>query len=181
MIRCSKLQELEAAYSEALSENAAAKSIQCATLCREHVKHMHELEEQALDAENKSRQDFLFTCQAILCRAATASQRESVCLLPCLVRVSYLHHFRSIPLTKTPQTEEQTSATASSRPEPKQSPWPKRWHSSPDPQGDMSIDEISPTALQEGLSSSKRRETADWFTSLKPSHVQMPSVMTLTS
>ena len=45
MIRCSKLQELEAAYLEALSENAAARSTQCTTLCREHVKHMHELEE----------------------------------------------------------------------------------------------------------------------------------------
>ena len=44
-IRCSKLQELEAAYSEALSENAAAKSTQCTTLHREHMKHMHELEE----------------------------------------------------------------------------------------------------------------------------------------
>ena len=42
MIRCSELQESEAAYSEALGENAA---IQCATLHREHVKHMHELEE----------------------------------------------------------------------------------------------------------------------------------------
>ena len=44
-IRCSKLQELEATYLEALSENAATKPIQCTTLCREHVKHMHELEE----------------------------------------------------------------------------------------------------------------------------------------
>ena len=34
----------------------------------------------------------------------------------------------------------------------------------------MSIDETSPMALQEGLLSSKRRETADWFASLKPSH-----------
>ena len=68
-IRCSELQESEAAYSEAFSENTAAKSIQCTTLCREHVKHMHKLEEQALDAENKSHQDFLFACQAILCHA----------------------------------------------------------------------------------------------------------------
>ena len=68
-IRCSELQESEAAYSEALGENTAAKSIQCATLHREHVKHMHKFEELALDAENKSRQDFLFACQAILCCA----------------------------------------------------------------------------------------------------------------
>ena len=43
------------------------KPTQCATLCREHVKHMHELEQQALDAENKSHQDFLFACQTIVC------------------------------------------------------------------------------------------------------------------
>ena len=45
-IRCSELQESEAAYSEALSENAAVRSIRCATLHREHVKHMHELENE---------------------------------------------------------------------------------------------------------------------------------------
>ena len=67
MIRCNKLQELEATYSEALSENAAVKSTQCTILCREHMKHMHELEQQALDAENKSHQGFLFACQAIVC------------------------------------------------------------------------------------------------------------------
>ena len=39
----------------------------------------------------------------------------------------------------------------------------------PDPQGDMSIDETSPMVLQEGPLSSKRRETAGWFASLKPS------------
>ena len=44
-IKCSKLQESEAAYSEALGENTATKSTQCATLQREHVKHMHELEQ----------------------------------------------------------------------------------------------------------------------------------------
>ena len=36
--------------------------------------------------------------------------------------------------------------------------------------GDTSIDESSPTASQEGLLSSKRGKTADWFSSLKPSH-----------
>ena len=77
---------------------------------------------------------------------------------------------QSIPFAKTPQAEEQPSATASPRPEPKQSPWPKRQHSSPDPQGDTSIDETSPKASQEGPLSSKRRETTDWFASLKPSH-----------
>ena len=68
-IRCSKLKESEATYLEALSENAAAKSLHCTTLCREHARHMDELEEWALDAENKSCQDFLLVHQAILCHA----------------------------------------------------------------------------------------------------------------
>ena len=37
MIRCNELQESEAAYLEALSENAATRSTQCTTLHREHV------------------------------------------------------------------------------------------------------------------------------------------------
>ena len=83
--RCNELQESEAAYLEAFGENTAAKSTQCTILCREHVKHMQELEQQTLDTENKSHQDFLFACQAMSC--STASQRESVCLLSCLIRV----------------------------------------------------------------------------------------------
>ena len=66
MIRCSQLQESEATYLEALGENAATRSTRCATLCREHVKHMHQLEKRALREENKSCQDFLSACQAIL-------------------------------------------------------------------------------------------------------------------
>ena len=51
-VRCSKLEEAEAAYSEAVMETVAAKSLHCTTLCREHVEHMSELEEWALEAEN---------------------------------------------------------------------------------------------------------------------------------
>ena len=167
MIRCNELQELEATYLEALGENAATKSTQCAILCREHVKHMHKLEQRALDAENKSCQDFLLACQAIICHVPLkenlfASYHTFLGWLP--------SSLRSTPFTKTPLAEEQPSATAPPRPEPKQSPWPKRWLSSPDSQGDTSIDETSPTASQEGPSSSKRRETANLLASIKPSH-----------
>ena len=68
-IRCNQLQELETTYSEALGENAATRSTQSARLCREHVKHMHKLEEQVLREENKSCHNFLSACQAILCHA----------------------------------------------------------------------------------------------------------------
>ena len=119
--------------------------------------------------ENKSHQDFLFTCQAVLCHAPQPLKEN--------LSTSYhilLGHLplslRSVPFAKTLQAEEQPSATTSPRPEPKQSPWLKRWHPLPDPWGSTSMDETSSKASQEGPSSSKRRETLDWFVSLKPSH-----------
>ena len=51
-VRCNELKEVEATYSEALHEDVALKSLHCATLHREHVKYMSELEEWALEAEN---------------------------------------------------------------------------------------------------------------------------------
>ena len=57
------------------------------------------------------------------------------------------------------------------RPEPSRSPHPKRQHFSRDAQGDTSIDESFPMALQEGPLISKRGKTTDWSSSLKPSHV----------
>ena len=159
-IRCSELKESEAAYSEALSENMAAKSLQCATLHREHTRHMHELEERALDVENKSHQDFLFTHQAIL-RHAPQSLKENLHSSYHILLGQPSSSLQSIPFARAPQAEGQPPATTSPRPEPKWSPWLKRQHSSTDAQGDTSIDKISPVASQEGMSSSKRGKTAD--------------------
>ena len=39
--RCNELEESEATYSEAISENAAAKSLQCTADCSEHARLMH--------------------------------------------------------------------------------------------------------------------------------------------
>ena len=69
MTRCNWLQESETEYSEAVRENAAARSTQSAILHREHVEYMHQLEEQALSEETKSCCNFLSACQAILCHA----------------------------------------------------------------------------------------------------------------
>ena len=103
-IRCSKLQESEAAYSEALGENTAVRSTQCATLCREHVKHMHKLEEQALDAENKSCQDFLFACQAIL-RHAPQPLKENLYTSYHVLLGQLPSSLQSIPFAKTAPTQ----------------------------------------------------------------------------
>ena len=61
-VRCSKLKEAEAAYSEALMETGTAKSLHCTTLCREHVEHMSELEEWALEAEPIKPSCAMFHC-----------------------------------------------------------------------------------------------------------------------
>ena len=118
--------------------------------------------------ENKSCQDFLSACQAIL-HHALQPLKENLYTSYHVLLGQLPSSLQPIPFAKTPQAEEQLSAAASPRPEHKQSPWPKRQHSSPDPQGNSSMDESSSKASQEGPSSSKRRETPDWFTSLKPS------------
>ena len=66
MIRGNQLQESEIAYSKALGEAVAVRSSQSATLHREHVRLMRELEEQALREESKSHHNFLSACQAVL-------------------------------------------------------------------------------------------------------------------
>ena len=104
VIRCTKLEEAEAAYLEALSENMAAKSLQCTTLCREHVKHMHELEEWALAAENKSHQDFLSAHQAVLCHAPQSLKEDLHSSYHILLGQSS-SSLRSIPFTRAPQAE----------------------------------------------------------------------------
>ena len=77
-VRCNKLEEAEAAYSEALCDNTAAKSLHCATLCREHAKYMSELEEWALEAENRSWQDFLSAHLAILHHALLSLKKNYI-------------------------------------------------------------------------------------------------------
>ena len=64
--RCTELEESEAIYAEALNGNVAALSLQCTTLCQEHMEHMQELKAFALTTENKSCQDFLIAHQVVL-------------------------------------------------------------------------------------------------------------------
>ena len=85
-VRCNELEEAETAYSEALCENMAVKSLHCTTLHREHAKYMSKLEEQALEVENRSWQDFLSTHLAVLCHCSTIPQRRSTFFLQYLTR-----------------------------------------------------------------------------------------------
>ena len=111
-IRCSKLEESEASYSEAISENVAVKSLQCTTLCREHTKHMHKLEEWALDVENKSCQDFLFTHQAIL-HHAPQPLRENLHSSYHILLGQSSSSFQSTLFARPPQAEGQPPSTTS--------------------------------------------------------------------
>ena len=102
--RCSELEESEAAYSEALSENVAAKSLQCTTLHREHAEHMHTLEGRALEAENKSHQDFLPAHQAVWHHAPQSLKENLHSSYHILLGQSSLS-LQSIPFTRAPQAE----------------------------------------------------------------------------
>ena len=116
-----------------------------------------------------SRFSFCLSSHPASC--STALQGESDYLLPHFVRT--ITFITSICSTCQDIPGRGTAIyNLFSQPEPKWSPWPKRWHPLPDPWGSTSMDKTSSEASQEGPSSSKRRETPIWFASLKPSHVE---------
>ena len=157
---CNELEELEATYLEAIGENAAAKLLQCAADHSEHARLMHELERQALDAENKNHQDFLLTHQSVLCHAPQ-SLKENLHSSYHILLGQSSSSFWCIPSARAPQTDGQPPATTSPKPEPIRSPLPKSRHSSTDAQGDTSVDKDFSMASQEGPSSSKIGKTVD--------------------
>ena len=104
VVRCSELEEAEATYSEALSENMATKSLHCTTLCRQHAKYMSELEERALEAENRSQQDFLSTHQAVL-HHAPQSLKEDLHSSYNILLGNLSSSLQSIPFARAPQAQ----------------------------------------------------------------------------
>ena len=101
---CNELKEAETAYSEALCKNAAMQSLHCTTLCREHAKYMSELEEQALEAEIKSQQDFLSTHLAVL-HHAPPSLKEDLHSSYNILLGNSSSSVQSIPSIRVPQVE----------------------------------------------------------------------------
>ena len=150
-----------------------------ATLHREHVRLMQELEEQAIREESKSHHYFLSACLAIL-HHALQSLKENLTTSYHVLLGQSPSSSPSAPPARTSPAEEQMSAAASPRPVPKWSPWPKRQHPLPEPWESTSIDKTSPQAMQEGPSSSKRQETPIWLPHSNPV-MQKPSAETLTS
>ena len=119
-VRCNELKEAEAAYSESLCENAATWSLHCTTLHSEHARYMSELEGQALEAENRSWQDFLSTHLAILCHAQPSLKEDLHSSYNILLGNSS-SSLQSIPSVRVPQAQGQPSVTTSAKSEPKQS------------------------------------------------------------
>ena len=167
--RCTELKESEATFSKALSKNMADLSLQCATLCREHMENMWGLETCALKAENKSHQDFLLAHQAVLHQAPQSLKEDLHSSYSLLLGPSLSSH-QSITLTPMPKVGGWPLSTISPKQEPKWSPPPKRQHSSMEGQGDMSMDEDFPVPSQEESSDPKEGKTANWLTSMKSSH-----------
>ena len=104
VVRCSKLEEAEAAYSEALCENVAAKFLHCITLHREHAKYMSELEEWALAVENRSWQDFLSAHLAVL-HHAPPSLKEDLHSSYNILLGNSSSSLQSIPSARAPQAQ----------------------------------------------------------------------------
>ena len=150
-------------------KNMVTKSLQCATLHWEHMEHMRELEAWALKTENRSCQDFLLVHQAIL-HQSPQSLKEDLHSSYSLLLGPSSSSLQPIPFMQAPQTEGQPPSIILLKPEPEQSPPQKRWHSSADAQGDISMDEDFPVTLQEKLPNSKKGKTANWLTSMKSSH-----------
>ena len=115
--RCNELEEAETAYSEALCKNTATQSLHCMTLHREHVKHMSKLEEQALEVEVKSWQDFLSAHSAVLCHAPPSLKADLHSSYNILLGNSS-SLLQSIPSVRVSQVQGQPPVTTSPKSEP---------------------------------------------------------------
>ena len=123
--RCTELEESEATYSEFIDENGANHSLKSATLHREHMEHMQELEMHALKAENKSCQHFLVAHQAVL-HQALPSLKENLHSSYSLLLGPLLSSHQPLTLTPAPQVEGQSLSNISLKLEPERSPPQKR-------------------------------------------------------
>ena len=155
---CSQLiLEAKTSYLVAVKEAKTTRSHlhQATMLHKEHGKYMQDLEEQALEEESKSHNDFLTACQVILYSSPPL-------LKSALTTLYHLLLGQAPPLPplaspqKTSPVEEQLTATTPPTLVPKQSPKPKRQHPLPDPMESMPIGGATPNATSGGPPSPKR-------------------------
>ena len=161
------LQEAKATCSKVTCEAKAQKIAQAAMFHKEHGRYMRDLEEQAMEQESRSHNDFLSTYQVVLYSSPPS--------LKSTLPASYYILLGQTPLfpplvspQRTSPMEEQPTTAVSPTPVPEQSPRPKRWQPLPDPVESMPIGGATPKAISGGPPSPKRWETPHWFTTLKP-------------
>ena len=119
------LQEAEATCSKVIFEAEAQKMSQATMLHKEHGKYMQDLEEQAIEEEAKSHNDFLTACQAILYSSPPPLKSALTTLYHLLLGQTPPSPPLALP-QKTSPTEEHVTATIPPTLMPKQSPKPKR-------------------------------------------------------
>ena len=119
------LQEAKATCSKVICEAEVWKISQVTMLHKEHGKYMPDLEEQAIEEESKSHNDFLTACQVILYSSPPPLKSALTTLYHLLLRQA-----PPVPLLASPQktspTGEQLTTTIPPTLMPKQSPKPKR-------------------------------------------------------
>ena len=125
VVECAKLQESEAAYTEALRETMTKKSHECASLHQEHSEHIRDLEAQAIWAKNRSPQDFLLMHQTLIHQAPN-SIKEDLYFSYSLLLGSSSPCPQCTPFSPAPQAEVNLPSAIYIKPEPEQSPLPKR-------------------------------------------------------
>ena len=165
-VQCAELQESEATFAEALREMAAKKSHECASLCRGHTEHMQDLEAQAIQAENRSRQDFLLAHQMLLHQAPN-SVKEDLYFSYSLLLGSSSSRLQCTSFSPAPQAKVNPPLAIYIKPEPEQTPPPKTRHPSADAQEDTSGDEDFPPASQEEPTNPKRGKLINWEALMK--------------
>ena len=119
------------------------------TLHREHAKHMSKLEEQALEVEVKSWQDFLSAHSAVLHHAPPSLKADLHSSYNILLGNSS-SLLQSVPSVRVSQVQGQPPVTTSPKSEPTQSQQPKRQNPLPDLPRDTFIDEDSPQGFAGG-------------------------------
>ena len=165
------LQEAEATCSKVICEAKAQKISQATKLHKKHGKYMWDLEEQAVEEESKSHNDFLTACQAILYSSPPLLKSPLATLYHLLLRQTPLSHPLILP-QRTSSTKGQPTATISPSPVPKQSPKSKSQHPLPDPMECMPMGGATPKATLGGPPRPKRWEIPHWLTTLKPNHAE---------
>ena len=164
VVWCTELQESEAAYAEALREMVAKKSHECASLCWGHVECMWDLEAQAIWTKNRSCQDFLLMHQTLL-HQAPHSIKEDLYFSYSLLLGSSSPCAQCTSFSPAPQAKVNPPSAIYIKPEPEQTPLPKRWHPSADAQEDMSGDEDFPQLLRRNQQTPRE---GSWLTGKPP-------------